>query len=46
MALRAPVSAFDQELRLRPAAPAPDPRSEERDFLVGLSIGQGAQPRC
>ncbi len=39
-ALAAPVSQFDQELRLRQVAHAP----EKRDFLVGLSVGQGVQP--
>jgi hypothetical protein len=42
-ALQAPVSSFDQELRLRPAN-KPSDREPERDFLVGLSVGQGAQP--
>jgi hypothetical protein len=37
--LRAPVSPLDRDIRQRPV-PAPS----EREFLVGLSIGQGVQP--
>src|SRR5262249_52783437 len=39
-ALAAPVSSFDRELRYRRLAQKPP----KRDFLVGLSVGQGLQP--
>ena len=43
MALRDPVSSFDLEMLHRPADKPPDP-APGRDFLIGLSVGQGAQP--
>src|SRR6516225_4541937 len=43
MALRDPASSFDLEMLHRPADKPPDP-APGRDFLIGLSVGQGAQP--
>src|SRR6516165_3899730 len=42
-ALSAPISPFDQELRLRQVT-KPAEHAHKRDFLVGLSVGQGLQP--
>jgi hypothetical protein len=42
MSLRAPVSSFDRELRYRQCAAVNS--GSKGDFLVGLSVGQGAQP--
>jgi hypothetical protein len=41
--IREPLSQFDWDLLLQQACRPPDPESE-RNFLVGLSVGQGLQP--
>jgi hypothetical protein len=43
MALRDPVSSFDREMLHKPADKPPDP-PPGREFLIGLSVGQGLQP--
>jgi hypothetical protein len=43
MALRAPVSSFDRELH-RPQPYRSSNAAAEREFLIGLSVGQGLQP--
>jgi hypothetical protein len=43
LALQAPLSPLDRDL-LRQQAIKSAAREQERDFLVGLSVGQGLQP--
>jgi hypothetical protein len=43
LAFSAPLSQFDRDLLQQHANRPPDPDSE-RDFVVGLSVGQGLQP--
>ena len=43
MALRAPLSPFDRDLRLQQVS-KPSDQASEPEFLVGVSVGQGLQP--